>query len=91
MRKLYNTEHDHTVVVVDEERCLHITYPKAKLVPIHPFLLVKRDPLVVRVRLGSNQLQKFISDIKHDSVGKKYDSQRLVEYFRMSILEKLGV
>ena len=91
MRKLYNTEHDHTLVVVDEERCLHITYPKAKLVPIQPFLLLKRDPLVVRVTLSSKQRQQFISDIKHASVGKKYDSQRLVEYLRISILEKLGV
>ena len=38
MRKLYATEHDHMIVMVDEDRCLHITYPKAKLVPILPFL-----------------------------------------------------
>ena len=29
MRKLYATEHDHMIVAVDEDRCLHITYPKA--------------------------------------------------------------
>ena len=34
MRKLYSTEHDHMIVVVDAERCLHITYPKAKLMPV---------------------------------------------------------
>ena len=38
MRKLYATEYDHVIVVVDQERCLHITYPKAKLAPLLPFL-----------------------------------------------------
>ena len=55
MRKLYTSEHDHIIVVVDEERCLHITYPKAKLVPLKPFFLMKRDPLVVRVNFSDEQ------------------------------------
>lgn len=75
MRKLYSTRHDHLVVVIDEERCLNITYPKAKLVPVKPFLQMKRDPLVIRVRWTNEaQRQQFISNVKHVSVGKRYDS-----------------
>jgi len=29
--------------------------------------------------------------LKHASVGKKYDSQRIFQYFRKSILEKMGM
>ena len=33
MRRLYGTEYDHVILIVDEKSCLHISYPKAKLVP----------------------------------------------------------
>ena len=38
LRKLYKTEHDHAVLIVDAQRCLHISYPKARLVPLEQFL-----------------------------------------------------
>ena len=92
MRKLYESRYDHVVVVVDEDRCLNITYPKAKLVPVRPFLLMQREPLVVRVNWTSDlQRKQFISNLKHSSVGKRYDSQRVFQYFRTTFLEKLGV
>ena len=94
MRKLYATEYDHVIVVVDQERCLHITYPKAKLAPLLPFLQKKRDPLVVRVNdsaMNYTDRQNFISNVKHASVGQKYDSTKLMQYFRLSMLDKMGV
>lgn len=49
LRKLYATDFDHVIIVVDHDRCLHISYPKAKLVPLQPFLNKRREPVVVRV------------------------------------------
>ena len=49
MRKLFASKYDHTVVVVDEERSLHISYPKAKLVPTYIFMHILREPLVIRL------------------------------------------
>ena len=48
MRKLFQSEYDHTVVVVDDERCLHISYPRAKLVPTYLFTHIMREPLIIR-------------------------------------------
>ena len=94
LRKLYGTEFDHAILVVDADRCLHITYPKAKLVPVDSFLKRQRNPVIVRVNQRSlsdeNRLQ-FISNCKHASVGKLYDSTKLMQFFRLSLLEKMGV
>mmetsp|Transcript_19447 Transcript_19447/g.26308 ORF Transcript_19447/g.26308 Transcript_19447/m.26308 type:complete len:97 (-) Transcript_19447:1112-1402(-) len=49
IRKLYSTEHDHAILVVDSERCLHITYPKARLVPVHQFLHPSRAPVLIKI------------------------------------------
>lgn len=52
MRKIYNTPYDHIVVVVDQERCLHISYPRAKLVPSYLFTHSVGEPLVIRPNLN---------------------------------------
>ena len=41
-RWLLSTPYDHAVIVVDEERSLHISYPRAKLVPTYLFTHIKR-------------------------------------------------
>ena len=33
LREIGSTEYDHLLAVIDEERSLHISYPRAKLVP----------------------------------------------------------
>jgi hypothetical protein len=33
MRDFSDSHYDHLVAVIDEERCLHISYPRAILVP----------------------------------------------------------
>ena len=38
MRNFFHVEYDHALVVVDKERCLHISYPRAKLVPVWNYL-----------------------------------------------------
>ena len=48
MRKIYDEVYDHIVVVLDEQKCLHISYPTTKLVSTYIFSHVKRSPLVVR-------------------------------------------
>ena len=55
---------------------------------------MRRDPLIIRVSDGvmnSMDRLKFISNVKNASVGKNYDSTLLMQYFRLSILDKLGV
>ena len=72
MRRLYQTDYDHAILVVDNDRCVHITYPRAKLVPLAPFLHKRRNPMVIRVThkaLSQSQRVQFISDVKHASVG----------------------
>ena len=56
MRRIYATPYDHVVVVVDEVRCLHISFPIAKLVPTYMFTDLKREPLVLRPNLTEEKL-----------------------------------
>ena len=85
LRKIYATPYDHIVVVVDTERCLHISYPRAKLVPTYLFTHSKREPLVLRPNLSEADLEKFLFDIKHHTVGKRYDSGRVFNYMKQSV------
>lgn len=88
MRKIYATPYDHIVVVVDNERCLHISYPRAKLVPTYLFTHEKREPLLVRPNLSKEELDTFLFDIKHSTVGKLYDSGRVFNYMKQSVWDK---
>ena len=76
MRKLFESVYDHTLVATDNERSLHITHPKAKLMPTYTFMHPKREAIVIRVNekfLNEKNLNEFIYEIKHNSVGKQYD------------------
>ena len=55
MRRVYSTPYDHLVVVVDETRSLHISYPRAKLVPTYLFTHSARQPLVIRPNLQQKE------------------------------------
>ena len=70
MRKIYNSHYDHIVVVVDTERCLHISFPRAKLVPTYLFTHIIREPLVIRPVMADTEIEKFLFNIKHSTVGK---------------------
>ena len=85
MRKIYNTPYDHIVVVVDQDRCLHISYPRAKLVPSYLFTHRIRDPLVIRPNLSEKDIETFLFNIKHNTVGKKYDVGRVYDYMKQSV------
>ena len=52
VRRIYATTYDHIVVVVDLDRCLHISYPRAKLVPTYLFTSSRWEPLVLRPNLS---------------------------------------
>jgi hypothetical protein len=82
MRKIYNTPFDHIVVVVDTERCLHISYPRAKLVPSYLFTHSVRDPLVIRPNISDLEIERFLFNIKHNTVGKRYDVRRVFDYMK---------
>jgi hypothetical protein len=84
-RRIYSTPYDHVVVVVDSDRCLHISFPRAKLVPTYLFTHIKREPLVLRPNLSLNEIEKFLFDLKHNTVGKRYDSGRAFQYMRQSV------
>lgn len=85
MRKIYNSPYDHIVVVVDQERCLHISFPRAKLVPTYLFTHIIREPLVIRPVMASAEVEKFLFNIKHSTVGKQYDSARVLNFMKQSI------
>lgn len=85
VRRIYSTPYDHIVVVVDDSRCLHISYPIAKLVPTYLFTHELREPLVLRPNLSQGERDKFLYEVKHDTVGKRYDSARLMGFMRASL------
>ena len=65
-------------MVVDEEHSLHISYPRAKLVPTLLFTAKQREPLVVRPSNDSDKVAHFLENLKLQSIGKKYDYYRIV-------------
>jgi hypothetical protein len=97
MRKLTQNEYDHTVVVVDEERCLHISYPTAKLVPSYLFMHVSREPIIIRTKefaadiagarawSGHGVRDLFVFNVMHNSVGKGYDNIRVTRYMQQKM------
>lgn len=97
MRRLFESKYDHTVVVVDEERSLHITYPRARLVPTYLFMHILREPLVIRLNLfHSKQTQDlvkkelFLFNLKHAAIGKSYDASKVFYFMRMSLKDKMA-
>ena len=48
MRNFFHIEYDHALVVVDKERCLHISYPRAKLVPVWSYLQISKEPIIIK-------------------------------------------
>ena len=91
LRNLFRYECDHALVVVDQERCLHISYPRAKLVPTWSYLQISKEPIIIRPTakaMDEQTRQKFISDVKHEFVGKAYDSMRLVRHVRRSFADR---
>ena len=91
MRNLFHAEYDHALVVVDQERCLHISYPRAKLVPVWNYLQISKRPIIIRPTdkaMDQETRQKFIFELKHEFVGKAYDSMRLFRHMRRSLVDK---
>ena len=48
LRKVFKNEYDHTLVSIDKERCLHISYPRAKLVPVIAYMHISREAIVIK-------------------------------------------
>lgn len=78
-RKIYATPYDHVVVVVDEQSCLHISYPRTKIVPTHQFTLAKYTPLRIRPILEEKELDAFIREVIEESLQKPYDLGRFAK------------
>ena len=49
---------------MDEERTLHISYPRAKLVPTLLFTHRQRSPLVLRAHLSQEEKDIFVDNLK---------------------------
>ena len=91
MRNFFHIEYDHALVVVDKERCLHISYPRAKLVPVWSYLQISKEPIIIKPTakaMDEEARQKFIYELKHEFVGKPYDSMRLFRHMRRSLVDK---
>lgn len=96
MRRLFESNYDHSVVVVDDERCLHITYPRARLVPTYLFMHILRDPLVIRLNLFQSKKTEdlvkkelFLFNLKHAAIGKSYDASKVFYFLRLSLRDKV--
>ena len=75
LRKLANSSYDHMVVVLDDSKALHVSYPTAKATPAALFMLSKRAPLLIRPSLTSAQRKSFIDRLSLLE-GAKYDYMR---------------
>lgn len=64
--------------MIDENRSLHISYPRTKLVETYLFTHKKRNPLVIRPNLNLKERERFVDELKESSLGKRYDSYRVV-------------
>lgn len=73
------------VAVIDHDRCLHISYPNAKLVPTRMFVNRSKRPLILRPRFDAKDVpaaqEKMTKLLKHKLVGKPYDYQRVLHIF----------
>lgn len=77
------------VVVVDDTRSLHISYPRAKLVPTYLFTHSRREGLLIRPKwVDDKQRDQFLFSLKHATVGKRYDTFRVFNLSRMTIFDK---
>jgi len=64
--------------VIDAERSLHISFPRAKLAPTYLFTLKRWKPLVLRPHFENPATRsKFVEQLKQ-SVGMRYDYMRTV-------------
>jgi hypothetical protein len=90
LRRICDEHYDHIVVVLDQEKCLHISYPTAKLVSTHVFSHVKRSPLIVRPKFSSEaKRHAFVNGLKDTVLGKRYDSLRVFNYLRQNITDRV--
>lgn len=85
VRRIFDSPYDHLVVVVDDSRSLHISFPITKLVPTYLFTHEPREPLIVRPALSDLDREKFLFDLKHDTVGKRYDTGRIMKLFSSTV------
>jgi hypothetical protein len=46
--------YDHVAIIIDEERCLHISFPRARLIPTYNFLQKKWNAQVLRPSFNSD-------------------------------------
>ena len=89
IRRLHGQTYDHVVVVIDDARSLHISYPRAKLVPTYLFTHSIREGLLIRPKwVNTEQCDQFLFSLKHATVGKKYDSFRVFNLSRMTIFDQ---
>jgi hypothetical protein len=55
---------DHVAVVMDSSYCLQVGPPKARLVPLHCFLSIKRFPFIIRPNLTQAQIEEYLHNLK---------------------------
>jgi len=81
-RDMGQTKYDHLVIVIDEQRSLHISYPLAKLVPTTMFLDPSKRPLVLRCsQMSLIDKMQMVEEMKHTIVGRPYDYKRVLHFF----------
>ena len=89
-RDFGESQYDHLVAVIDKERCLHISYPRAQLVPTILFAQQRKRPLILRCRgITDEERDLFIEKLKHNIVGKPYDYTRVLHYILYSKLNRM--
>ena len=78
-RNLGYSDYDHAAVVLDDEYCLHISYPRAKKVQTCKFTHILRQPLVLRPKFETpKERDNFLNGLQSEALGKDYDFYRVV-------------
>ncbi|CAI5730182.1 unnamed protein product [Hyaloperonospora brassicae] len=86
----YVTEntYDHVVIVMDERTVLHVGMPSVRLMPLERLLLPQRQPVVLRVAMAEEELQRFLRCARH-LVGCQYDVARAYQLMVRLALKRL--
>lgn len=77
IRNLAHSRYDHLAIIIDDENMLHVAPPYIRLLSSNILLMKKRNPLVIRVNMTSEERSNMIK-VLLKSIGERYDYARVL-------------
>ena len=71
-REATKQPYDHAVCVVNEGMCVHVSSPVVKKLKFEKFLLPRRQPMIVRVKMTDEERADVVRNLEQ-LVGREYD------------------